>query len=299
MKIGVAIPTQVPNLSAKDVLGMADRVERHGLDSIWVLDRLIYDSFAPLPTLAAVAAVTERARLGTCVLLAPLYNPFHLAKETATIDRLSDGRLTLGVGLGNRAEDFRATAVPVASRVRRLEETLPLLRQAWAGEPIHHEGRVFAVDLPAMGPRPVQQPSIPIWIGAYADPAIERAARLGDGFLAGGRGPSLAREVIPKFREGATRHGRDAASLPTAGLIYASLGKDVETDAASVGQYLERYYGRSILDPSVDALVGPPPEAAARLRDYDGLDMDELIVIPVSRDPEQVDRLAEVVAASR
>ncbi|MDQ3810386.1 MAG: LLM class flavin-dependent oxidoreductase [Chloroflexota bacterium] len=299
MELGFAIPAQAPGLTAADVLRAAERVERHGLDSIWVLDRLVYDSFSPLVTLAAVAAVTARPRLGTAVLVAPMYNPFHLAKDAATVDQLSHGRLTLGLGIGVHAEDFAAAGVPYRARARRLEETLVLLRQAWAGQPIRHHGRIFEADLPAMGPAPSRPSGIPIWMGAYAEPAIDRAARLADGYIAGARGATWARRAVASFRRAAVRHGRDPAAVPTACLIYAALGPDVQAMAAQMAGYFEAFYGRVIFDPAKEGLVGPTDAAAARLHEYDDIGLDLVIVVPTLRHPEQVDRLADAVAAYR
>ena len=298
MRIGVAIPAHVAGLAAA-VLDTAERAERHGFDSLWVLDRLVYDNLSPLATLAAVAAVTERIRLGTSVLVAPMYNPFHLAKEAATIDQLSQGRLTLGLGVGVHTEDFAAAGVPYRTRAQRFAEMLVLLRQAWAGESIRHQGRIFQVDLPPMGPRPIQAGGIPVWMGGYADPAIDRAGRLADGYIAGARGVASARQAVTSFRTAAARHGRDPGSLPTAALVYATLGPDVATAADHMNRFFAAYYGRQLFDPAEHGLVGPADQAATRMREYAELGLDLLIVVPAVRDPVQVDRLAEAVAAYR
>lgn len=299
MRIGVAIPAHVPGLTRAEVLGAAARAERHGLDSVWVLDRLAYDNFSPLATLAAVAAVTARVRLGTSVLVAPMYNPFHLAKEAATIDRLSDGRLTLGLGVGVHQEDFAAAEVPYRTRGRRFEELLALLRRAWGGEPLRHQGRIFQVDLPPMGPRPAQAGGIPVWLGGYADPAIDRAGRLADGYIAGARGVAWARQAVASFRAAVACHGRDPGALPTAALVYAALGPDVATAAGRMSCFFDAYYGRQLFDPAEHGLIGPAARAAVRMREYADLGLDLLIVVPTVREPDQVDRLAEAVAAYR
>jgi probable F420-dependent oxidoreductase len=299
MKIGVALPAQVEGVTRADILGYAERAEAQGLDSVWVLDRLTYDSFAPLPLLAATAAVTTRVRIGTSILLATLWSPLLLAKELATIDQLSDGRLIVGMAVGGREPDFQAAGVPMRARGQRLEETVSLLKQAWGGGPIEHEGRAFQIRTSRLGPRTVQQPSPRVWLGGFAEAAIRRAVRLGDGYIAGGRGPEYARTVVPQVRRMASEAGRDAAGFPIASLVYFCLDVDRDRSLRTMGDYIQGYYGRLIFDPREGAVCGRAAEAAARMREYAALGVDTLVLVPVVRDPGQVDRLAEAVAELR
>ena len=299
MKIGMALPAQVEGVTRADVLGFAERAERHGLDSVWVLDRLVYDSLAPLPLLAATAAVTRRVRIGTSILLATLWSPLLLAKELATIDRLSEGRLIVGMAVGGREPDFQAAGVPMRARGRRLEETVALLKQAWTGGPVDHDGRAFQVHLPPLGPRTVQQPSPPVWLGGFAEEAVRRAVRLGDGYIAGGRGPEHARQVVPLVRRMAGEAGRNPASFPIASLVYFCLDSDPDRALKTIGEYIQTYYGRLIFEPREGAVYGRAAQAAARMKEYADLGVDTLILVPVGNEPEQVDRLAEAVAALR
>ncbi|MFQ5839785.1 MAG: LLM class flavin-dependent oxidoreductase [Candidatus Methylomirabilales bacterium] len=297
MKIGVALPAQVAGVTRADVLGFAERAERQGLDSVWVLDRLIYDSLAPLPLLAATAAVTNRVRIGTSVLLATLWSPLLLAKELATIDRLSQGRLIVGMAVGGREPDFQGAQVPMRTRGRRLEETVALLKQAWGGGPVDHDGRAFQVHVPPTGPRATQQPHPPLWLGGFAEDAIRRAVRLGDGFIIGGRGPEYARSVVPQVRRMVAEAGRDPAQFPIAALAYFCLGPDPDRAIQNIADYIPTYYGRLIFEPREAAVYGRAQQAAARMKEFAVLDVDTLVLIPVLRDPEQVDRLVEAVAA--
>lgn len=297
MKIGVALPAQVERVTRADVLGFAERAERYGLGSVWVLDRLAYDSLAPLPLLAATAAVTRRVRIGTSILLATLWSPLLLAKELATIDQLSEGRLIVGIAVGGREPDFQAAGVPMRTRGRRLEETVALFKQASAGGPVDLDGHAFQVHVPPVSPRTVQQPSPPVWFGGFAEEAIRRAVRLGDGYIAGGRGPEYARQVVPQVRRMVAEVGRDPARFPIASLVYFCLDSDPERALKTVGDYIQTYYGRLIFEPREGAVCGRAEQAAARMKEYTALDLDTLILVPVVRNPEQVDRLAEAVAA--
>jgi alkanesulfonate monooxygenase SsuD/methylene tetrahydromethanopterin reductase-like flavin-dependent oxidoreductase (luciferase family) len=295
MKIGIALPAQVAGVTKGDALGFAQRAERHGLDSLWVLDRLIYPSLAPLPLLAAAAAVTERVRLGTSILLGTLWNPMLLAKEAATVQRLSDGRLILGMAIGAREADFEAVGVPIKTRPRRLEETVALLREAMAGNAVDHQGRTFQIKV---GPLAMPDtPPPPIWLGGFAEDAIRRAVRLGDGFVVGGRGPDYGREAVPLVRRLAAEAGKDPARFPIAALIYACFDRNAERATKTMTDYIIGYYGRMIFDPAKNAICGGTREAVARIDDYAAVGVDTLVIVPVTRDPELVDRLAEAVAA--
>src|SRR5512143_1118052 len=152
-------------------------VERAGLDSYWTSEHHFVDDAylsAQLPVLAAVAARTERIRLGTGVLLAPLFDPLHLAEDAATVDLLSGGRLVLGLGIGWRDEEFDGFGVPQRSRASRLEGTIAVLRQAWGDGLTTGDGRVFAYPEPGLNvtPKPVRGAATPIWIGGGAEPAV-------------------------------------------------------------------------------------------------------------------------------
>lgn len=297
MKIGIALPAQVAGVSRQDALGYAQRAERHGLDSLWVLDRLVYPSLAPLPLLAAAAAVTERVRLGTSILLGTLWNPMLLAKEVATIQRLSEGRFVLGMAIGAREADFQAAGVAIKSRPRRLEEAVALLRAAAAGHAVDHQGRTFQV---RVGPVALPEtPPTPIWLGGFAEDAIRRAVRLGDGFIVGGRGPAYGREAVPLVRRLAAEAGKDAPRFPVTALMYACFDRDAQRATATMTEYITGYYGRMIFDPATNAICGGTREAVPRLQDYAAVGLDTLVIVPVTRDPEQVDRLAEAVAAFR
>ena len=297
MKIGIALPAQVAGVSRRDVLGYAQRAERHGLDSLWVLDRLVYPSLAPLPLLAAAAAVTERVRLGTSILLGTLWNPMLLAKEVATIQRLSEGRFVLGMAIGAREPDFQAAGVSIKSRPSRLEETVALLRAATAGQAVDHQGRAFQMKVGAVALP--ETPPTPIWLGGFAEDAIRRAVRLGDGFIVGGRGPAYGREAVPLVRRLATEAGKDPARFPITALMYACFDADAQRATATMTEYITGYYGRMIFDPATNAICGSTREALPRLQDYAAVGIDTLVIVPVTRDPEQVDRLAEAVAAFR
>lgn len=160
--------------------------EQNGFESTWVAEHHFTQVgwfSSPLTFLAGAATRTKKIRLGTATLLPAFDNPIRLAEEAAAVDILSNGRLVLGVGLGVREEEFTGIGVPRPERVGRLEESVEILRRAWAGGRFSYKGRYYQVNDVAVTPPPVQRPGPPIYFGAYAAKAVERAARLGDGFL--------------------------------------------------------------------------------------------------------------------
>src|SRR5688572_16776770 len=154
--VALSVPMSAPDVQPDTALQFGRRAEAAGAHSIWVMDRLVFTNHEPLVTLGALAATTTRVRLGTCVLLATLRPPALLAKEVGTIDQLSGGRVMLGFGVGSRPDDFEAAGVPFEHRGSRAEELTKVLRLAWSGEPVEHDGRFYQMDVGPVGPRPVQ-----------------------------------------------------------------------------------------------------------------------------------------------
>jgi probable F420-dependent oxidoreductase len=185
MKVGLS-PLQ-GQASFEETLRECERAEAAGFDSIWLGEHhnnpVLYP--APLIGLAAVASRTRSIGLGTGVLLLPLYHPVMVAEEGAMVDMISGGRLILGVGAGYAPEEFAAFGYSLKERGSRLEEGASLLHRLWTEENVTHHGRHYRVDNATIAPRPVQRPRPPIWFGAWVEPAIRRAARLGDAWFVG------------------------------------------------------------------------------------------------------------------
>jgi probable F420-dependent oxidoreductase len=173
--------------SFEQTIQECEHAEVAGFDSVWLGEHhnspVLYPT--PLVGLAAIAARTRRIRLGTGVLLLPLYHPVAVAEEGAMVDLISGGRLILGVGAGYAPEEFAAFGLSVNQRGSRLDEAAALLHRLWTEEHVSHDGRHFHVTDVTIGPRPVQQPRPPIWFAGWVESAIRRAARLGDAWLGG------------------------------------------------------------------------------------------------------------------
>ncbi len=238
MQIGLNLPAAHPQSSPALLRDLARRAEDLGLaelvlgEHVVLFDELtdeyqasddgkpFFPATSPLPDplvgLAHLAGVTERIRLGTGVMLLPQRNPVYTAKHVATLDWLSDGRLDLGIGLGWSRQEFAACGVPFEGRAARAEEYLGVLRTLWADERSEHHGPFHDLPECRQYPKPVQQPHPPIWIGGWTDPALDRAARLGDGWYAFDMEPDFVAGRLDVLRAACERHGRDWTTLTLA-----------------------------------------------------------------------------------
>lgn len=190
MNIGLGLPIDDP----AQLLSWARRADAGPFSTLGLLDRLVYDNPEPLVTLAALAGATSRIRVQTEVLIAPLYNTALLAKQTATLDRLSGGRFTLGIGVGGREDDCLAAGIDLRRRGRRLDEQMTLLRRTWSGEP-------YGEDVGPIGPAPATPGGPEVLFGGFAPAALERVGRFGDGFLGAALPPSFMSKL---FRDAET-----------------------------------------------------------------------------------------------
>ena len=203
-------------------LDLAERAEQLGLDSVWVSEHhFVDDGYLPalLPMCAAIAARTDRVRIGTGVMLAPLHDPLRLAEDAAVTDLISGGRLILGIGLGWREEEFAGLGVSLTERVPRMVASMDTMRRAWSGElsaspgPRQDPGNRRAVPV---RPMPAQPGGPPLWIGATSEPGIRRAGRIADGFMATDVSPDGLAEQVALARqeyEAARRTGDFAISI--------------------------------------------------------------------------------------
>ena len=280
MEIGIGLPTTIPGAEAGQVLEWAQRAERAGFSTLGVLDRIVYANYEPLVSLGAAAAVTERIRLTTGILIAPYRgNTALLAKQAATVQDLSGGRFELGIAIGAREDDYEASGVSMEGRGRRLEEMLDEMKRIWAGEERGYAG--------AIGPE-VDPP--PILVGGMVDAAFRRAAQYGDGWIMGGGTPDQfaeAREKLLAAWKDAGREGTPKASS----LAYFGLGDTAEDDARkNIGDYY------AWLGDYAEAIVGSVAKSEEMVKGYaqafSEAGCDELIFFPSSADTEQVDLLA-------
>ncbi len=286
MKIGIGLPATIPGTEGTHILDWAKKADNGLFSSLSILDRLVYTNFEPLVTMAAVAGVTQRIRLITTVLLAPLRNPALLAKQAASLDALSGGRLTLGLGVGAREDDYLAASVPFKKRGKLFEEELETLTKIWSGQPLNDKIR-------PIGPTPAQSGGPEILIGGYSPASIQRVGRWGNGFIAGGRDPKGTQQFFQLAEETWKAAGRPGKPR-LVGCFYYALGPNAKKRA---GAYLRNYY--AMLGPIVETMIDNLPMTIdaikARIQAYEDIGADEVIMWPCTPDLEQLDQLAELV----
>ena len=286
MKVGIGLPGNIPGAKGDLVLEWAQRADAGPFSSLGIIDRLVYDNYEPLITLAAAAGVTSRVRLATCVLLAPLRNPGVLAKQAATLDAISGGRLTLGLGVGRRPDDFRVAPSNYEERGRRLSRALSLMRQVWRGE-------VAGDGAGSMGPPPAQTGGPEVLIGGSAPAALRRAGRYADGFIASAGSPAAVQEMYQTVLESWENNARSGQPR-LAGVASYALGPNA---ADQVSGYIRHYY--SFLGEAADQMarnaIASPEAVKNTIRDMESIGMDEVIFLPSVADMSQLERLADIV----
>src|SRR5262245_6775958 len=251
VEFGVLLPTREAIMSGRPetspLLAMADRAEAAGFEAVWVGDSLTArPRHEPLTLLAAVAGRTRRVRLGTAVLLPALRPPVVLAQIVATLDRLAEGRVILGVGFaadtpGIRRE-FEAAGVPFARRVGRFRETIEVCRALWQRDAVSFHGAHFDLEDVTMEPKPHRLGGPPIWIGGSGPIALREAARF-DAWFPTGPSVEFFAEHLPKVRAAARAAGRPADAVMGAAYVTLAIDRDRAAAEKRLHGFLETYYG--------------------------------------------------------
>jgi probable F420-dependent oxidoreductase len=293
--IGLCMVNPAPEIQPGYPATVARKCEEVGLQSFWSIDRIVYDNLEPLTLLAAAAAVTSKIRLGTSVLLAALRHPTLLAKTIATLDFLSGGRMILGMGFGSRENDFASVGLPFERRGGRAEELVALVKKLWTEEAVTYRGKFYQVENVTIGPRPVQNPHPPIWMGGSAEAALKRAARLADGYICGSSAIPEFSALWEKISAFADAAGRDPNKIAKAALTFMAIDNDKAKAVEACEGYLNRYYGKVRLDVAKTFVVGSPEQCAERIRAAFSKGIGTLIIGAVIPELKQLDLLGEKV----
>lgn len=287
MDIGLNLPIMAPGLDRARTIEWCRRIDEGPWSSLAAGERITYPNPELTTLLGAAAVLTERVRLVTNVTVVGLHDPVLLAKQLATIDVLSNGRLTVGVGVGGREEDYRAVGAEWdAPKVARMEESVARLRAAWSGELTHPDA------LRPVEPFPVQAGGPPVLVGALGPTSIRKAAAWADGLLSfsfGLAGPEVA-AAFDTARTAWRDAGREPPRLVTG--AFVALGTDADRQ---MEEYLRRYL--NFLGPVAEHAI---PVATLRstealreaLATAEDLGADEILITPTTVDPDEVDRLA-------
>jgi alkanesulfonate monooxygenase SsuD/methylene tetrahydromethanopterin reductase-like flavin-dependent oxidoreductase (luciferase family) len=279
MDIGIGLPNTVVGVNRAGTVDWARRAEDAGFSSLGTIGRIRYPNYEELISLAAAAAVTERIRLTTDILVAPLRSNTPLfAKQTATLDSLSGGRLVLGLAPGGREDDYEISGIDFAKRGRIFDRQLEDLSKLWKGDEVGPPT--------ASGDRPR------LLIGGYTDVSFRRAARYADGWTQGGGTPDAFEEGAAKLAEAWESEGRAGTPYRMA-LFYFGLGDRAEEDAR---EDLADYYawlGKDVANTIIESAATDAETIKSYLAAFEAVGADEVICFPTTADPAQVELLAE------
>ena len=262
--IGLAWVNPAPLTKPENAVNFAKKCEAIGCHSMWAIDRIAYDNLEPLTFLAAAAGATQKIRLGTSVLLGNTRHPAHLAKMIATLDFISNGRVTLGLGFGSRENDYKAVEIPYEHRGSRAVEQVQLMKRLWTEDNVTHKGRFFNVENLTLGPRPIQKPHPPIWTGGSAETALKRAGTWANGFISGSAAIADFRVTWDKIASYAAAAGRNPNEITKASLAFMAINDDKAKAVQTIEAYTMRYYGRLRGDVEPVSIVGSGANAPTR-----------------------------------
>jgi alkanesulfonate monooxygenase SsuD/methylene tetrahydromethanopterin reductase-like flavin-dependent oxidoreductase (luciferase family) len=271
-----------------------EAAERLPIDSIWHGGHIVHASGEVVTRLALITAWTERVRVGTSILLLPLYNPVIVAKQLADLDSHSGGRLAVGIGVGGEfPHEYEAVGIPVAERGARADEAMQVLRLLWGGGPVTHHGAFFHLDDVTIQPvTPVdaaapamQRGGPPLIVSGRKPVAMRRAARLGDGWMPYLVSPNAYARSVVTIREEASRVGRDLTGFEWLMFVYCSIRRDGDRARNDVASFLGRGYGgmpAEMLERIAPA--GTPEDVVARLQEYVDAGLRHVIIAPATRE---------------
>jgi probable F420-dependent oxidoreductase len=253
VSFGVRVPNSGPLASVENIVRAATEAEALGFDSIFVHDHVVWSSemhrhhissgaheallddqtadfYESLTTIGYLAAVTQRVQIGVACLVMPTRNPIYAAKQLATLDHLSGGRILAGVGLGSKAtfesDEFEVFGVPFSKRGRITDEYIEAMKAIWAQPLASYSGEFVSFKNAEIFPKPVQKPGPPLWVGGWTDHAARRTGRLGDAWVPGWLSPSEMGRGAELVRQTATEHGRDAGAITIAVEKLAVIDRD-------------------------------------------------------------------------
>lgn len=294
-------PAETPDIDA--LLAYAERAERLGFESLWAWDHVILGVEPAFPildavgTLTAIAARTQRIKLGTGILVLPLRNPTIAAKALGTLDVVSKGRLILGVAAGWYAREFDAAGVRFKQRGRLFERNLDILTRLWTQDRVTLTIDEFNLRDAVMRPRPVQRPRPPILIGGYVDAVLRRVATMADGWLTYFYTPDSYRRAWAKIAAFAREAGRDPTMLSGTNQLAIYAGRSRAETEAPMRQWLQTEWDVAAWSESTieHAIRGSVDECVEQLQAHVASGVDRIILIPYRYQPEQVDIIAKEI----
>ena len=302
MKFGILASHQYPqseNLreSLRDLFSLVEYAAELQYDSVFAIHHYVANLQTPqvISMTGALLRYSGNMSVGTAILLLPFMHPVHVAEEYATLDHLADGKLILGVGAGYRDVEFDAFSLNKRERGSRLNESIDVIRKLWTGEPVYHQGKYFSLDGQKISVKPLQKNGPPIWVGAGAFPAIERAARIGDAWLAPGNPPTEGwfDEAISRYNASLSESGRtdQVTDRPVIVELYCAATDELAREQAlpyvkdeyfTYSDYKQLLWQKSRFDYLWEKvfLVGSPETIAQKVQDLAKLGFNQVIFRP-------------------
>jgi len=254
MKFGIGLfglqthpenPSNYPQI-CRNTLQQVKLAEEVNFDSAWVSEHhFLEDGYCPSPSViaSAMAAVTERIRIGSAGIILPLHNPIRIAEDAALVDNISNGRFDLGLVLGYRKDEFDGLGIPMKQRPSRMEEGIDVIVKSWTEDKFSYQGKRYNFNNLSVTPKPVQKPHPPIYIGAFEEPAIRRAGRLGYPLLIGpGRTMQMVRDTLGFYNDAAQMAGRNPNTVEHILLRETYVGEDRKKAREQADKYIISMY---------------------------------------------------------
>jgi probable F420-dependent oxidoreductase len=297
-RVGIASPHMFADGAVDmDLVGrFVRRADELGYASLWTQERVtgrptVLD---PVTFLAYIAGQTTRPRIGVSVFVLPRHNPIHLAKQMASIDQMSGGRLIVGVGLGANADDLKQYGLSTEKRVRRFIENVEIMKALWTQTPVRYSGEFYTLDDVNIEPKPLQKPHPPLWFGASAEAAVRRAVRYGDGWTgAGSSGREAFSERLTMVKTWLAEEGRDPASFPVSKRVYLAVDDDEKRAGQRLREWFGYYYGSAEMADRV-ALWGSKARVQEELDKWAEDGVNEFILNPVFDMEQHLEDLADL-----
>jgi probable F420-dependent oxidoreductase len=296
LRLGIAIPQAFRSgrIDASLIRDFVVRAEQAGFEDLWITENVHGGNLLePLTLLTYAAACSSRIRLGVSVIILNLRNPIDLAKAIASLDQLSGGRLTVGFGLGDERV-YTSHDVNPERRVARFAESISLMRSLWREQSVTAQGEFWRVHDLSIGPRPIQQPNPPIWLGGHAPGALRRAVRLGDGWM--GAGAARLEDFyaeVPQVRAFLRESGRGPASFTLSKRVYLAVGGNETFAKQRLEAGLTAMYGRMREGVGISGTAEQCVSELQRIRDTG---LQHLLLHPFSESLEELELLASEVA---
>jgi probable F420-dependent oxidoreductase len=284
------VEVKVGTMVGGDALRSGAELEQMGYDSLWVSEHILFygPTLESVPQLGALTAITTKATLGTAIFLLPLRHPTIVAKSFGTLDILSHGRITLGIGVGGEyAKEFEATGVPVKQRGPRSDEAIDVIKRLWGGDHVSHHGRFFQFDDVSMQPKPVRAGGPPIVVAGRSDAAMRRAARRGDGYMPYLFTPDRYRSAVQQITSDAAEAGRDIGNFQWVLYQFTALADTHEEAHRRAVARLTRQYNQDF-ENLVEryCVLGTAEECAERLSQFVEAGVRHVIFVPICPEGE-------------